>query len=178
MRSALLALLLSATAAAQTPSPCPDNGESSSTRTIRPVAGTLIAVTQVPRELRERAEDFWRTDFVSRGSDHPEPATGVHVTDARIYQFPHATFYLVRVNDVQTFVSTKCPWRCSSTWWESGFTFLANKEKPPTGVPGDEFYLRRLSATDDTAVLLQADPFGERYDLAERCTVTLTVRTQ
>ena len=33
-------------------------------------------------------------------------------------------------------------------------------------------------STDDTAVLLQADPFGERYDLAERCTVTLTVRTQ
>jgi hypothetical protein len=169
MRSALLALLLSATAAAQTLSPCPDNGESSSTRRIRALQGKVVPVAQVPRELRERAEGFWRADFVSRGSDFPEPATGVHVKDARVYQFPHATFYLLRVNDVTTLVSAKCSWRCSSLWWDGEFTLLANADKPPAGVPGDEFYLRRPTLHAGQAVLVQADPFSDRYELTETC---------
>jgi len=157
MRSALLALLLSATAAAQTLPPCPDNWESSSPRRIRALQGTVVPVAQVPRELRERAEGFWRADFVSRGSDFPEPATGVHVKDARVYQFPHATFYLLRVNDVTTLVSAKCSWRCSSLWWDGEFTLLANADKPPAGVPGDEFYLRRPTLHAGQAVLVHAD---------------------
>src|ERR1700686_213823 len=141
MRSALLALLLSATAAAQTLPRCADNRESSSTRHIRALQGKVVPVAQVPRELRERAEGFWRADFVSRGTDFPEPATGVHVKDARAFTFPHATFYLVRGNDVTPLVSAKCSWRCSSLGWEGEFTLLANADKPPAGVPGDEFYL-------------------------------------
>jgi hypothetical protein len=173
MRSALLALLLSATAAAQTLSPCPDNGESSSRRTIRPDSGK--ALTEVPAHWRERAQRAWSMDYVSK--DHPEPATGVHATVARVFRFPRATFYLVTVNGEQGLFSDKCPIERCSEWWTDG-TLVANRDHPPAAVPGDEFYLRRANQPEGQAVLVQADPMGALYVLAERCIVTLTVRTK
>jgi len=170
MRSALLALLLSATAAAQTLPPCPDNGESSSRRTITPDSGKALA--EVPAHWRERAQRAWSMDYVSK--DHHEPPTGVHATAARVFRFPRATFYLVTVNGEQGLFSDKCPIERCSEWWTDG-TLLANRDHPPTAVPGDEFYLRLPTGQ---AVLVQADPFGELYELTEKCTLRdLTIAT-
>src|ERR1700686_5036475 len=101
----LLSLVVPATARAQRLAPCADNGESSSTRSIRPVSGTSLAVAQVPRKIRDRAEVLWRLDWL--GHNAPDPAGGVHVTAARAYRFATGTFYLLRVNNVQTLVSKK-----------------------------------------------------------------------
>jgi hypothetical protein len=176
MRRLFLALLTlaAATTHANGLKPCADTGESSSRRTITPEYGMTIKVSDVPKQWRDRAEQQWSADFV--GADHPTPKGGIHVTGARLLAFPHATFYLLRVQDDQTLFSTKCDWRCASfKWWPASATFTANRDRAPGGVPGDEFYVIEADTPKGKAVLVHSDPFEERYQLEEACLVTLTL---
>lgn len=171
-----LTFLLAMPATAGLPGRCPDNGESSSTRSIRPARGAPIAVAKLPTTIRDRATQVWRADFLSR--DFPEPASGVHVTLARVFQFPDATFYLVRVNDDQTLLSTQSPsLRCMTSWLPRTATIMANADRPPVARWTDEFYLTTTETPPGTAILIASaidDEHPNHYDLGEECLLTIT----
>jgi hypothetical protein len=168
MRIAFLALLLSTTAAAQTLPQCADSGESSSTRSIRPVAGSVIKVGEVPEEFRSAA--IGRSLRFHLGAKVPDDVyLRTKVSAARRYHFSNGTtFYLLTVDEQESIFSKSCPdLVCSSDWWDTTITVLADAERPPAGVPGDEWYLR--APNDGPITLLQADPFSEPYDLTQQC---------
>jgi len=174
-RPLLLLILIAAPVFAQLP--CPDNGESSSQRTITPVHPVRVDLKDVPKAVRQAAEQRWHLDFVRR--DFPAPAGGVHVTGARVFRFPEAVFYLIQVNhEDESLFSTKCPhsWCAPGNWWDDKHTLFANKARPPSALPGDEFYVHTPGLPRNTATLVTspADDEHPHYALNEECLVTIT----
>jgi len=176
-RARYLWLLLIAALPAMGQLPCPDNGESSSKRTITPVHSVRVDLKDVPKALQRAAQERWHMDFVRR--DFPAPATGIHVTGARVFRFPEAVFYLVQVNgEDESLFSAKCPqsWCAPGNWWTRQQRLFADQRRPPSALPGDEFYVRTPGLPKNAATLLTspADDEHPHYALNEECVVTIT----
>lgn len=169
----VLLLLLALPVAAQAPRPCPDNGESSSTRSIRPSTGTVVGLATVPKQLREGAVDAYLSFMFG---NHPPAgaADAIRARGARKYQFGATTFYTITVGNSQTIFSTACPFdRCTRDWWPADATIIADLDRPPHVVPGDEFYLSTKDTPAGHALLITADITSDAYELAETCLVRL-----
>jgi hypothetical protein len=154
---------------------CADNGESSSKRNITPSYGTTLKPADLPAHWRDLALSAWQHD---NNSFTPAPQ-GVHVTAARAFTRADATFYLVRVNNDQALFSTKCAHeRCGEAyWWPAMAMFVVNRDRPPTGVPGDEFYIiNKDKYPPGMAALFTSDAFTDGYDLQEECIFTLKLQ--
>jgi len=155
--------------------PCANTGESSATRRITASYGTPIKAGALPAHWRDLATKAWEHD-----QETPAPH-GIHVTGARKFTGPNATFYLIQVNDDVALFGIKCPQeRCGAAyWWPKRVQFVINRERPPAAMPGDEFYIKDHDKyPPGTAALFTSDPFNEKYDLQEECIVELTEKTK
>jgi hypothetical protein len=175
-RSALftLTLLLTLPLCAQALRPCPDNGESTSTRTIRATTGTPIPLAKVPTDLRDLAAGRYQSFYFG---NHPPPDADkvIVATSARRYRFGTTTFYAITVvKGSQSIFSTACHGLCTTSWWPTDWSLLADLDRPPGAVPGDEFYAITPETPKGQAVLITSDPTGDTYDLTDECLVTLT----
>jgi hypothetical protein len=170
-------LLIALPLAAQQLPKCPDNGESSSTRTIRGTTGTIVPIATVPERLRDAAIARYLS-FMFGNRQPADAEERIKPTAARKFTFGTTTFYTLTVGNSQTIVSTTCPHEhCTSDWWPADATILADRDRPPHAAPGDEFYAITKDTPKGQAALITSDPTNDTYELVEQCLVTITDTT-
>jgi hypothetical protein len=129
--------------------------------------------------LRDLAAARYRS--FSFGNHPPPDADRIVATGARVYRFSNGkTFYLITVDKaVQSILSAACPHEvCTTSWWPATTSFLADLDRPPSAVPGDEFYAVTSEMPAGQAVLVTSDVTSDNYDLGDECLVTLQGNVQ